>query len=77
MAHTVGIAGVNGNVGVPAVKALVKAAQGGKINLVVLHRPTTKLDHIQQGPNIEFRLLNLDGSHEELDKAVKGIDVFV
>lgn len=77
MVHTVGIAGVNGNVGVPAVKALVKAAQEGKIDLVVLHRPTTKLDHIQQGSNIEFRLLDLNGAPEDLDKAVKGINVFV
>lgn len=77
MPHTVGIAGVNGNVGRPAVKALAKAADEGKINLVVFHRPTTKLDHIQQGPNVEFRLLNLDGEEEELDKAVKGVDVFV
>lgn len=78
MVHTVGIVGINGRVGAPTVKALTKSAEEGKIRLVLFHRASSKIDHIKQSPNIELRLLNFDADPPEvLEKAVKGVQVFV
>ena len=77
MVHTVGIVGINGNVGAPTVRALSKTAEEGKIKLVLFHRATSKLDGLEEGPNVEFRILDFDGPVQKLEEAVKGINVFV
>lgn len=77
MSHTVAITGVNGNVGQKALPYLVKAAQEDKIKLVVFHRKSSRPKNVEAGKNIEFRALNFDDPAEELQKAVKGINVFV
>lgn len=41
MVHTVGIVGVNGNIGAPTAKRLVKAAQEDRINLIIFHRESS------------------------------------
>ena len=77
MVHTVGIAGINGNVGAPTVKALAKAAEDGKINLIVFYREGKKPKDISEGSNIEFRVLDFEDDQEKIDAAVKGISVFM
>lgn len=77
MVHTVGIAGVNGNVGAPTVKLLATAAAEGKIKLVVFHRDGSTAKDVSQGKNVEFRILNYEDPPEKIESAVAGINVFM
>lgn len=77
MVHTVGIVGINGNVGAPAVRALLKAVDSGKIKLVIFHRASSKLDGLKEGPNVEFKVLDFDGPAQALEEAVKGVNIFM
>ena len=77
MVHTVGIVGVTGNVGAPTVRALIKAAEEGKIKLVIFHRASTNLAGLNKGSNVEFRILNFDDVPATLEAAVKDVNVFV
>lgn len=77
MVHTVGIAGVNGNVGAPTAKLLAQAAEQGKIKLILLLRDGSKADGISASENVEFRTLNFDDPAEKIQEAVAGINVFM
>lgn len=77
MVHTVGIAGINGNVGAPTAKALAKAAEEGKIKLVIFHREGSKPAAISAGENVEFRVLDFSDDVEKIETAVRGINVFM
>lgn len=76
MVHTVGISGVNGNVGAPATKYLVQAAKEGKLNLVIFHRAGTKPSGYD-GANVSFRELSYEDSEEKILEAVKGVNTFM
>lgn len=76
MVHTVGIVGVNGNVGAPTAQALTKAAEKDSIKLIIFHRPNTKLDGLG-GKNVEFRAFDFDDPSDKIEAAVKGVNVFM
>jgi len=77
MVHTVGVVGINGNVGAPTSKALVKAAGEGKIKVVIFHREGASLNGLSQGENVEFRVLSFEDSPDKIAEAVKGVHVFM
>lgn len=77
MIDTVGIAGVNGNIGAPTARSLAKAADQGKINLVVFLRDGSTVKDLTLGKNAEYRTLNFDDSPEEVAAAVVGVNVFI
>ncbi|GAM89378.1 hypothetical protein ANO11243_074150 [Dothideomycetidae sp. 11243] len=77
MVHTVGLTGINGNVGVPTLQYLAKGAEQGKFKLVVFHREGTAPKHVSTGPNIEFRLLDFEDPVEKLEEQVKGINTMI
>lgn len=71
---TVGLLGINGNLGSVLFKHLLSAHQAKRLTLVVLHRPSSDLSSVPQG--VETRALDLDkGDKEALQKAVKGLQV--
>lgn len=74
--HTVGILGINGNVGKPTTKLLVKAAEQDKIKLIILHREGKPGD-FKPGKNVELRVIDLEGPEQKIEEAVKGVNVFV
>ncbi|KAF2163815.1 hypothetical protein M409DRAFT_57292 [Zasmidium cellare ATCC 36951] len=74
--HTVGILGINGNLGKPTAQHLVKAAEQDKIKLVIFHREG-KAGDFKPGKNVELRVIDLDGPTDKLEEAVKGVNVFV
>ncbi|CAK9783456.1 hypothetical protein CC85DRAFT_282196 [Cutaneotrichosporon oleaginosum] len=67
---TVGLIGASGLLGSALFSAL---SSQDNIKLVVLHRPTSKLDV----GKTETRVLDLAGSESDIHKALKGIDVLV
>ena len=76
MVHTVGLFGANGLVGSGLVKLLSRAAQDGKIKLVVIHREgNPPKDVTTTSDKIELRVASLDDSPEKLEAAIKGINV--
>lgn len=75
--HTVGLVGVNGNVGAPTAKLLIKAAEEGKINTVIFHRANTDLSGLSKGKNVEFRILNFDDTPDKIGEVVKGVNIFM
>lgn len=77
MVHTVGLAGASGNVGLPAAKELIKAAQEGKIRLVILHREGRKPVKLSEAENVEFRTFSPDGPADQLEAAVRDINVYM
>lgn len=77
MVHTVGLMGANGLVGAPTTRLLAQSAKEGKIKLVVLHRTGSAPKDLDTHQNIEMRVLNLDDPAEEIEKAVRGINVFM
>ena len=76
MVHTVGIVGVNGNVGSSIAKLLAKDASYGKIKLILLHREGSTPDFLSPGGNIEFRIINYEDP-SNIEAAVRGIHVFM
>ena len=77
MVHTVGINGVNGNVGAPTAQRLVAAAAEGKINLVIFHREGSSTNGLSASKTVELRVLNFDDPPEKIEAAVKGINTFM
>ena len=77
MVHTVGIIGVNGNVGAPTAKALAKIAEAGKVKLVIFHRESSDLSAFQKGDNVEFCVLDMTAAPEKIGELVKGVNVFM
>ena len=77
MTHTVGIFGVNGNVGAPTAKLLAQAASEDKIKLVIFSRPGSTPKGLSQGKNVEFKELDIEGAVEPIEQAVKGINFFM
>ncbi|WWC90937.1 uncharacterized protein L201_005875 [Kwoniella dendrophila CBS 6074] len=76
MVHTVGFYGHSGRTGVVVTPRLLKARDEGKINLVVLHRPSSDISKLPQ--DLEKRVLDLEkGSEDEIKAAVKGINVLL
>lgn len=76
MVHTVGIVGVNGNVGSSVAKILAKDAKEGKIKLVLIHREGSTPNFLLPGDSVEFRVINYD-EPSSIEAAVKGIHVFM
>lgn len=74
--HTVGIVGINGNLGRPTTQLLVKAAEQDKIHLIVFHREG-KAGDFKSGKNVELRVIDLDGPTQKIEEAVKGVNIFV
>lgn len=74
--HTVGIVGINGNIGRPTTRLLVEAAEQDKINLVIFHREG-KAGEFKQGKNVELRTIDLEGPAQQIEAAVRGVNVFV
>lgn len=74
--HTVGIFGINGNLGKPTAQLLVEAAEQGKIRLIIFHREGKPGD-FKSSKNVELRVLDLDGPTQKVEEAVKGVNVFV
>ena len=77
MVHTVGITGVNGNVGAVAAKFLVRAAQEDKIKLIVFYREGSTAKGLVPGKNVELKVLNFDDPPDKIEQAVKGVNVFM
>lgn len=77
MVHTVGITGVNGNVGAAASKYLAEAAAEGKIKLVVFHREGNAPKHLSTNESVETRVLDFEDPIEKIEAAVKGVNVFM
>lgn len=82
MAHTVGIIGINGHVGRPTVRYLLQAAQEGKINLIVLTREGKAPEDVvnasqKKSDSIELRIIKAEGSDNDLNEAVAGINTFM
>lgn len=77
MVHTVGIVGVNGNVGGRTSRLLIEAARQGKIKLVLFYREENRVKSICTGYNVETRFLNFDDKAESIELAIRGINVFM
>lgn len=77
MVHTVGIVGVNGNVGAPTAALLSAAANSGKINLIIFHRTGSTAKNLTQSKNVSFRELNFDDPAEKIESAVAGVNTFI
>nr|POF16679.1 hypothetical protein CFP56_71320 [Quercus suber] len=77
MVHTVGIVGVNGNVGAPTAKALAGAAEQGKIHLIIFSREGSTAKGLSPSQNVEFRTLNFDDPPEKIQAALAGVNVFI
>lgn len=72
--HTVGILGINGNLGSHLFRHLVAAHDAGKLEVVVLHRPSSDLSAVPHG--IEKRVLDLEKANKaEVQSAVKGLNI--
>lgn len=77
MVHTVGITGVNGNVGAAALPGLVKAAREENIKLIIFHREGSSVTGASQEKNIELRVLQFEDPAEKIEQAIKGVNVFM
>lgn len=77
MVSTIAIRGHNGNVGRHVLPNLVKAHQEGKIKLVVLHRPESKVDGLPA--DIELRAIDTDSEQgkKDLPQQLKGINALM
>ncbi|KAK4503473.1 hypothetical protein PRZ48_004388 [Zasmidium cellare] len=74
--HSVGILGVNGNLGKPTAQVLIKAAEQDKIKLIIFHREG-KAGDFKAGKNVELRVIDLDGPKEKVEEVVRGVNIFV
>ncbi|TKA64146.1 hypothetical protein B0A55_09295 [Friedmanniomyces simplex] len=82
MLHTVGIAGITGNVGAPTTKSLIQAAGEGKINLIIFHRASTDLTGLstatnKRSENVEFRVLEFADPPAKIAEVVRGVNIFI
>lgn len=77
MPHVVGLVGINGNVGKPTARLLVKAAEQDKIKLILFHRKDSKTGDFMPSKNVELRVLDLEDASQNIEDAIKGINVFV
>lgn len=72
--NTVGILGHTGRVGSQIVKHMIGYHREGKVNLVILHRPSSNISQVPA--EIETRVIDL--SKDEPDQhleAIRGLDV--
>ena len=74
--HSVGILGINGNLGKPTAQLLVKAAEQDKIKLIIFHREGKPGD-FKPGKNVELRVIDLDRPTDKLEEVLEGVNVFV
>jgi hypothetical protein len=75
MVHTAALIAPNGNVGSATLRHLLLAHKAGKLNLIVLHRPGGPPKELPSDSGVEVREINLDGSLEEVQEAVHGVNV--
>jgi nucleoside-diphosphate-sugar epimerase len=74
--HTVGIIGINGNLGSHLFRHIVAAHTAGKLDVVVLHRPSSDVSSVPSG--IEKRALDLEKADKaEVQRAVKGLNIIM
>ncbi|CAI6084187.1 unnamed protein product [Clonostachys chloroleuca] len=77
MVHTVALLAPNGNVGSATLKHLLPAHKAGKLNLVVLHRPGSPPKDLDLGSGVELREIDLEGSIENIQAAVRGVNAAI
>lgn len=77
MVHTIGLIGVNGNVGSAAAKTLASSVKDGKIKLVILHRAGRPPKGLKDEKLMQLRVIDLDGPAANIEAAVQGINLFM
>lgn len=75
MVHTAALIAPNGNVGSATLRHLLLAHKAGKLNLIVLHRPGGPPRELPPDSGVEVREINLEGSLEQLQDAVQGVNI--
>lgn len=76
MPYTVSLMGINGAVGKPTAQRLIQAAAEDKIKLILFHRKGKTADY-RSSKNVELRVLDPDDTEQNIEDAVKGINIFV
>ncbi|BEI85734.1 hypothetical protein CcaverHIS002_0600210 [Cutaneotrichosporon cavernicola] len=78
MAPTVALLGATGDLGGNILAALVKRAQTGELNIVVLHRQGSNIAKLNLPSSVSTRALDADNaSVDEVRKALVGVDVLI
>ncbi|EMC91215.1 hypothetical protein BAUCODRAFT_318679 [Baudoinia panamericana UAMH 10762] len=77
MVHVVGLLGANGLVGGATAKLLLQSAAAGKIELVLLYRSSNPPKGVEGHSHVELREIDIEGPMTDIEKAVRGINVFI
>ncbi|CAK9781801.1 NAD(P)-binding protein [Cutaneotrichosporon oleaginosum] len=78
MAPTVALLGATGDLGSHLLSALVKRAQTGELNVIVLHRKGSNVGKLNLPMSVHTRVLDADNaSVDEVRAALEGVDVLI